>query len=210
MSEQVEPARADIAPDRIADLLWSTDPALNTFMFGAMDVLHRILQCEWPAARGLLCHRQAFFAGQAGAVSGLIIGHTAQEYPANFEAALELQMQSLTEDEAGHLNAALHWMDRLFPVPTDGSFYILELAVAPDAQGEGLAQKLLDAATERALDQGCTHMCLDVAADNAAVAFYQHIGFAVEIETRVPYLANTHGIGLHYHMTRPLEPASCA
>jgi len=210
MAIKVEPAHPDVAPDRIADLLWVTDPALNAFMFGSMDVLHRILQSEWPADRGLLCHRQAFFAGQAGDISGLLVGHTAQEYPVNFEAALTLQTQSLTAEEAGFLDTALHWMDRLFPAPRDGSYYILELAVAPDAQGEGVARKLLDAAQERAVQQGCTHMCLDVAADNAAVEVYQHIGFVTEIETRVPYLADTHAIGLHYHMTRPLKSASCA
>lgn len=210
MSATVEPAQADVAPERIADLLWSTDPALNAFMFGTMDVLHRILESEWPAQRGLLCHRQAFCAKQGGVISGLLVGRTAQEYPANFEAALDLQTQSLTETEACFLNSALHWMDRLFPEPRDSAYYILELAVGPDARGEGVAQKLLDTARERAMEQGCTQMCLDVAADNTAVAFYRHIGFTVEIQTRVPYLAQNYGIGPHYHMTRPLELASCA
>mgnify|MGYP001828661904 FL=1 len=210
MSVRVIPAPPDIAPQRIADLLWSTDPALNGFIFGSMDVLHRILQSEWPATRGMLCHRHAFLAEDHGAISGLLVGHTAAEFPANFEAALELQTQALLEAEALHLREALKWMDRLFPAAREGTYYILELAVAPDAQGVGVAHKLLAAAQVRALGAGCTHLCLDVAADNEAVAFYQHIGFVTEIETRMPYLADTYGIGLHYHMTRPLEPASCA
>jgi len=205
MSSRVMPAPPDIAPQRIADLLWSTDPALNGFMFGSMDVLHRILQCEWPATRGLLCHRYAFLAEDHGAISGLLVGHTAAEYPTNFQAALEMQTQALPEAEAHHLVEALKWMDRLFPAPRDDAYYILELAVALGAQGGGVARKLLDAAQERAREAGCTHLCLDVAADNEAVAFYQHIGFATEIETRVPYLDTVQGIGAHYHMTRAVE-----
>ena len=116
------------------------------------------------------------------------------------------QAQHLATEEAEHLTAAIYWMDRLFPTPREGSYYVLELAVSEAAQGEGLAKILLKAALNRALEKGCTSICLDVAADNAAVAFYQHLGFQVEIETCVPYLAQAQAIGLHYHMVRGLEP----
>ena len=65
---------------------------------------------------------------------------------------------------------------------------------------KGLAKILLDAGMVRARDEGCDQICLDVSADNPAVAFYEHLGFVTEVETRVPHLDETRGIGIHYHM----------
>ena len=201
----VQPACATVPLQALADLLWNTDPLLNGYMFGSMAVARKIIASEWPAERGLLCHKQAFTAMEGDVLLGLLIGHTSREYGANFEAAMVLQTAALTEPEAQHLTQALYWMDRLFPTPRDDSYYVLEFSIAPEAQGGGLARHLLDAAEARACASGCRHICLDVAADNEAVGFYQHIGFEVEIETRVPFLHDTHGIGPHLHMVRNLD-----
>ena len=204
MTYAARPADAAIPPDHLADLLWNTDPKLNAFMFRTRETLLDILRAEWPETRGLLCHRHAFTVMDGASVLGLMVGHTAAEYGANFEAAQEIQMRHLSQDDAGYLAKALFWMDRLFPTPRADSYYILELSTAASAQGSGIASHLLDAAEARAISCGCTHLALDVAADNAAVGFYRHKGFEVEIETRVPHLHETCGIGLHLHMSRPL------
>lgn len=204
MHINVQPAQADTAPEALADLLWNTDPALNSFMFRTREVLHLVLACEWPENRGLLCHKHALTVMEGQTVLGLLIGHTAKEYGANFEAAVELQTGKLPQDDKQHMYEALYWMDRLFPTPQDDTFYILELSTAVAAQGLGVASALLGAATERATAQGCRSISLDVAADNAAVDFYRRLGFEVVIETKVPWLAKTAGIGLHYHMVKNL------
>jgi len=204
MAHPVTPADAAIAPEHLADLLWNTDPKLNGFIFRTGETLLDILRAEWPAARGLLCHKQAFTVMDGASVLGLLIGHTAAEYGPNFEAAQEVQAQRLSDADAAHLVAALDWMDRLFPAPRAGAYYILELSIAAAARGMGIASRLLDAAEARARASGCTHVSLDVAADNAAVDFYRHKGFEVDIETRVPWLDQAHGIGLHLHMSRAL------
>lgn len=201
----VIPAPADLRPELLEEHLWNTDPKLNGFMFRSRDVLLDVLRCEWPETRGLLCHAQALVVMDGSSVSGLLIGHTAREYGPNFEAAKTLQMGRLKPDDKEHMDRALDWMDRLFPQPGQGAYYVLELSTAPSARGTGLASDLLDAAERRARDRGCTQLSLDVAADNAAVDFYRHKGFDVEIETRVPYLEKQHGIGLHFHMVRHLE-----
>lgn len=201
-----EPASADLPPEALADLLWRTDPKLNGYMFRTTERLHRILRAEWPEPKGMLCHRNAFTILNAGAVEGLLVGHTSEEWPVSFEASLVVQSRSLSDAEAEQLNAAIHWMDRLFPTPRDGSYYVLELAVADASQGKGLAKLLLEAGMSRAREQRCEQICLDVSADNPAVAFYEHLGFVTEVETRVPYLEENLGIGLHNHMVRGLEP----
>jgi ribosomal protein S18 acetylase RimI-like enzyme len=205
MAITVEPATADLPSDQIADLLWSTDPELWTFLFGTINPLRKVLAYEWPAKRALLSHAFTSVVRDGDTLSGLCTGYSLPDYEANFALAVELQAQAFTDQEAQHLTDALYWMDRLFPTPREHSFYIMELAVAEQAQGSGLARLFLDDAEHRARAVDCTRLSLDVAAKNDAVAFYRHLGFKVEIETRVPFLADHHGIGTHLHMTRSLD-----
>ncbi len=205
MTLLVVPASKSVRPKALADLLWSTDPKLNSYMFGTMDVLHRIIETEWPAEMGLYSHKHAFTAVIQNNISGLLIGYTQEELSANFTFSVEFQGQALNESETEHLHSALHWMDRLFPTPRHGSYYILEFAVSPGMQDAGVATRLLEAARAQAVSKGCTQVCLDVAADNDAVGFYRHMGFRVEVETRIPFLDDRHGIGLHLQMVRDLE-----
>ncbi|WP_271946380.1 GNAT family N-acetyltransferase [Ruegeria faecimaris] len=200
MTVLVQPASKSVPPEALADLLWSTDPKLNGYIFGKMDVLLKIIGTEWPAQLGLYSFKHAFTAMHRGKVAGLLIGHTEEEYAANFDFSVDHQANALGEDEARHLKSALHWMDRLFPAPRQNSYYILEFAVNPDMQGTGIASQLFAIATKRALAGGCNQICLDVAANNEAVSFYEHIGFSVEIESRVPVLDDEHGIRMHLHM----------
>ncbi len=208
MISVVRPASTTASIDNLAELLWSTDPKLNTFMFRDNSTLLKILGREWPSKEGLLSHNQAFVAGDGADFHGVLIGHTAHEYAKNFEASVRLQTEPLENDEAAHLEAALKWMDRLFPAPPDRSHYILEFAISRSARGAGLAAQFMRAAEQRARRSGCKRLCPDVAADNEAVGFYKHIGFEVEIETRVPFLHEKHGIGLHFQMVRNLDDLS--
>lgn len=200
MTVVAESASKGVSPQELADLLWSTDPQLNAYMFDKMSTLHQLIDSEWSGEKGLFSHKQAFTASKDGIIVGLLIGHTDDEYAANFSFSVTNQPMALGDKEAAHMESALHWMDRLFPVPRSGSYYILEFAVSPQAQGTGIAGQLLKAARAQALEQGCAQICLDVAADNEAVGFYRHLGFYTEVETRVPLLDDKHGIGLHLHM----------
>ena len=200
MTVVTEPASKDVSALELADLLWSTDPKLNGYMFGKMPTLHKLIESEWSGEKGLFSHKQAFTASKSSKTVGLLIAHTEDEYAANFNFSLSNQPAALPGKDAAHMEAALHWMDRLFPVPRPDSYYILEFAVSPQAQGEGIAGQLFKAAKAQAFARGCAQICLDVAADNDAVDFYRYLGFHTEVETRVPVLDDEHGIGLHLHM----------
>lgn len=208
MTVVTQSASKDVSPLDLADLLWSTDPKLNGYMFGTMATLKKLIACEWPTGKGLFSHHQAFTATQDGQIVGLLIAHTQEDYAANFAQSLIQQPAALAPKEAAHMQTALHWMDRLFPVPRENSYYILEFAVSPQAQGLGVAAQLFNAAKAQALSKGCAQICLDVAADNDAVGFYQHLGFSTEVETRVPMLDTTHGIGTHLHMVCDISEPS--
>ena len=174
-------------------------------MFGEMSALYKLIESEWSGGKGLFSHKQAFTAMMGDDIVGLLIGFTEDEYAANFEHSVIRQPNALGGKAAAHMQTALHWMDRLFPTPRPGSYYILEFAVSPLAQGAGIAGQLFKAAKDRAIEQGCAQICLDVAADNDAVGFYRHLGFRTEVETRVPVLDDDHGIGPHLHMVSDIS-----
>ncbi|WP_299736568.1 N-acetyltransferase [uncultured Roseobacter sp.] len=117
---------------------------------------------------------------------------------------MRLQPSVLSAAEADHLRDGLIWIDRLFPTPREGAFHIMELAVTSAAQGIGLAKALLSDAVERAAAACCQWLTLDVAAQNSAVGFYRHFGFSVELEKRIPMLAENHEIGTQPHMVRAI------
>ncbi|OYD26294.1 GNAT family N-acetyltransferase [Oceanimonas baumannii] len=55
--------------------------------------------------------------------------------------------------------------------------WILSLAVAPAARGQGLGRKLLQAAVNELERQGCRHIKLTVLPDNPALHLYRSLGF---------------------------------
>jgi len=72
-----------------------------------------------------------------------------------------------------------------FVLPPDSD--VQTIGVAPAAQGSGLGGRLLESLASAARDAGCTHMMLEVRADNvAAITLYERRGF-VTISTRPRY-----------------------
>jgi ribosomal-protein-alanine N-acetyltransferase len=85
-----------------------------------------------------------------------------------------------TEDTATPVGYALAVTDG-----DDDAGYLAELAVAPDAQGEGHGSALLDALVERLRESGVTELRVTVReVDEAARAFYRDRGF--ERRERLP------------------------
>lgn len=62
-----------------------------------------------------------------------------------------------------------------------GAYYITLVAVYAEFRGRGVSQRLLGAASQTALEWGCTSLALDVATDNdTAIAAYTRYGLTVE------------------------------
>ncbi len=63
-----------------------------------------------------------------------------------------------------------------FVLPPDSD--LQTVAVAPHAQGLGLASRMIEALLDTARSAGCTHMMLEVREDNSrAIALYERIGY---------------------------------
>ncbi len=191
-------------PEGLPQLMLAEDPALMRFLFRDAAGLARVLAEEWRRPLALnTCHtmRQLWDGPH---VAGLMNGFPASEYDARLEGSRDSYVAALQGRLGLSPQEALTWMERLYPAPRAGAFYILDLSVAPEAQGRGLGHLLLEAGRAQARSAGCTSLALDVAADQPAVGFYRQQGLVADVETYVPWLHRHHGIGRHLHMVQPL------
>ncbi|SLN33022.1 putative acetyltransferase [Ruegeria meonggei] len=174
------------------------------FLFGTKDRWHRVFAYDWSETSGIVCHKQTCLAMQGQKVAGVLVSHTLEEFDAHFVQTRRRQGETEGPAFRKHLDIAFDLMTQLFPHGLDGSYFVFDLAVSADARHQGIRRNLIDAAIAKAKAAGCVRVCLDVAADNDAVQFYKRIGMQVAVETRVPQLANQHGVGTHLHMVLPL------
>jgi len=185
---------------RLADLIWTVDERLMTFLFGSPDDWHRLFSIDWRAHDGICNHNRSVVAEDGNEIKGVIIGYSADIVEQLFETTLTRWLKDETPAKGKHLEEAFNKMDRLFPHPMEGSFYILDLAVDVNARKLGIGRKLMDWAVSQAKQHGLSALELDVDADNPAVDFYRRLGMYVEVETLVPELSQYHGVERHYHM----------
>jgi ribosomal protein S18 acetylase RimI-like enzyme len=75
-------------------------------------------------------------------------------------------------------------IDAYVPKPTEGAYYINNIAVSPDHHGQGIGGLLLKETTSRAVKAGYQKVELDVTSVNvSAIGFYQSHGFIQESES---------------------------
>ncbi|WP_375254256.1 GNAT family N-acetyltransferase [Yoonia sp.] len=97
------------------------------------------------------------------------------EFDAHFEVSRSRQSQNEKPDFRAHLDRAFGLMEQLFPHGLRGSYLVFDPAVSHTARHQGIGRRLIDVAIAKAKVAGCQNICLDMAADNRAVAFYKRI-----------------------------------
>ncbi|MEO1092037.1 MAG: GNAT family N-acetyltransferase [Pseudomonadota bacterium] len=204
MTITIVPARPEHRFDVVADLVWSVDGPIMRYLFQNERQWQRIVAADWPESKGLVCHGQTVLAVEADAVVGVMVGLAADALDVNAELARDRQTRIVGPSFAAHHQEAQGWLDRVLPHPRENAFYVLALAVTGSARKQGIGRRLMEAAQTKAAALGCSSLCLDVAGDNDALRFYQRLGLVIDVETRVPYLTDNHGIGTHFHMTMPI------
>ncbi len=197
-------AQPDHPPEPVADLIWTVDVALMTFLFGTRDRWRRVFAYDWPAQKGIVCHRQTSLAMRGEETVGVLVSHRPEDFDDHFAHTRARQGQAEGAAFRRHLDHAFDLMEQLFPHPLEGSYFVFDLAVSETARHMGVGRRLLEVAIARGRAAGRTRICLDVAAENDAVRFYQRIGMNIAVETRIPELAEAHGVGVHYHMVLPI------
>lgn len=164
----------------------------------------RVVAYDWPENAGIVCHEQTTLAMRENEILGVLVSHTLDEFDKHFVQTRKRQGQNEGPAFRNHLHAAFNLMAQLFPHEQEGSYFIFDLAASQDARHLGIGRSLIAIAIAKARVAGCKRLCLDVAANNEAVGFYKRIGMHVAVETRVPKLADKHGVGTHLHMVLPL------
>jgi len=186
--------------DRLAELIWTVDENLMAFLFGTPENWHRLFSMDWQADEGIVNHSHSVVAVDSDQILGVLIGYNANIIDRLFEATLSRWLKEEHPAKAEYLEQAFNKMDRLFPHPAEGSFYVLDLAVDVNNRKGGVGRKLMEWAVSQARSQDLSALELDVEADNPAVGFYKKLGMIVEIETLVPEIAKHHDVGRHFHM----------
>ena len=204
MQTQIIPARPNRDENKVAELIWSVDVPLMSYLFHDEETWARLLAVDWPNRSGLVCHARAHLAVNNRQVVGVLVCHDPLTLDEDFEHSMRRWAETEPKEMSGHLETAFSMMDRLFPHPRPNHYYVLDIAVSPSQRNRGLGRRLMATAIDQAKALDRSTICLDVAADNPAVEFYKALGMSLEVETRVPDLDKDHGVGLHYHMTLPL------
>ena len=102
------------------------------------------------------------------------------------ELAQDTRVYLVADGDAGVGGKALDGYAGAFVLAPDSD--VQTIAVRADRQGAGIASTLLSALMARALAAGCTHMMLEVRADNArAIGLYERHGFARISQRRAYY-----------------------
>lgn len=208
MSICIVDAQAEHLAGPIADLIWIVDKPLMTFLFGSRDRWRRVFASDWPESKGIVCHKQMTLAVRNEEILGVLVSHTLEEFDEHFIHTRERQGRNEGAEFRKHLNRAFDLMAQLFPHGLEGSYFVFDLAVSSKARRLGIGRQLLDVAKSKAKEANCDRICLDVAADNDAVQFYIRMGMHVAVETRIPELADRHGVGTHLHMVLPVRDSA--
>lgn len=199
-------ATPQASTERVADLIWTVDPALCSFLFrGDVTTWRELLRTDWSASVGLLSHSHSRIAMVDNQVAGVIVGHDNETLHDHWSVTLERWFESTDPVMRAHLPKSFYYLDLLLPKIPEDVFYVLELAVAGDLQRHGIGTKLMQDAFDRARGEGYQSLMLDVNATSSALDFYRRLGMEVLIETRVPYLACNHGVGQYLRLEKKLH-----
>ncbi|HVO38568.1 MAG TPA: GNAT family N-acetyltransferase [Spirochaetia bacterium] len=171
----IRPAGSADAADIARHILLSA-PLLLPAVFG--PGITGILE-SLAAGRGtLFSHEHALVAVEGGRALGTILGYTgatkAEQDPRTGFALLRF----LGLDMVRRLGTLLRMQSAIGRMDRD-EYYISNVAVSPDRQGQGIGGRLVEAARRGARLRGARAVILDVETDNpGARRLYERLGFS--------------------------------
>ena len=203
MPGAITPGRPEHAK-AAAQLIVSTDEHFFKFCGGGtLDPWLELAQAEWHAIDGIYSYRFGKVLEIDGAVKALVLAFPSQAGA----TAIDWRMTNSRQ-----VMAAQQWQeifDRfsrigpiLFAPAPENSYYVQNIAVAPEFKGKGVGRMLLELVVECARAEGFNSITLDVDATTSAVSFYQKIGFITTNTVELPPL----GMNPHLRMAMSIQP----
>jgi ribosomal protein S18 acetylase RimI-like enzyme len=188
--------------DTVRRLVYETDPHIYDCQFNSdAGLFRKCIMDWWQREDGWYSYHNGTTAVCDNSLVGIQIGFTQSVFRSNTRPAFQYARDIMPDMAYKHYsNICRNYMPFLIPpFPHDG-YYIQNLSVSSEMQTKGVGAMLIEKALQRAAGQGFKSCHLDVYADNPAVEFYRRQGFKIHSETRVPYLEETYGVGVHYRM----------
>jgi len=202
----IQPSSPTIAP-LAAELLYLTMGHTADYLFGGDDPLaaRRTLERLFRVPSTYFSYQYTDTILLSGKVAGLVLA-----YPGKTLSALELPTAWRLLQSVGFA-AFTRFLWRVLPFANikeaeDDEFFISNLAVLPECQGQGLGTAMLAACDQKARERGFTKVSLTVDVENRrAFALYQRTGFQVVSTQQIEPLRRRYGYqGLH-RMVKELE-----
>ena len=92
------------------------------------------------------------------------------------------------------------WVSGYRPPSDTGTFFVWQVAVAPEGRGKHLASRMINHLLARPAQGGVTHLLTTITADNAASwGLFQHLAhiWGAPLERRPFFEQDTHFAGAH-------------
>jgi ribosomal protein S18 acetylase RimI-like enzyme len=206
MPADILPATPDMAP--VASILiYLTLGIMADYLFGmdnAQKAL-RVLESLFQAKSSRFSYRYTEVVSLSGKVAGLAI-----TYPARLIKTLELPLAIRLFQVSG-ISGFYQFVRRVQPLlgikeAENDEYFIDNIAVLPEQQGQGLGKLMLDQIEKRAREQGFDKVSLTVDKDNEhAIAWYLKTGFDVVQTVEIEQLRRRFGYAGYHRMLKVLK-----
>lgn len=184
-----------------AQLIHSTSPEYLTYIHlddESTSIDH--LAHHWASEEGFFSHRLASSIVENNELLGIELGYPAAKKgdlsPGFLNEAISFFADSRAKNVLFRLRDTNSY---IFPAAPNSSYYIQNLAANPAAQGRGIGKRLLEQAFEKTRNLDLSSCYLDVASNNPAIQFYEHMGMKIIGESRIYFLEEA-GVPSYYRM----------
>lgn len=190
--------------DSISRLVYQSVHELMDFMFGSEAQADRVLKNLLRRSSGQFGYRYLSVLSDDDAMVGVVLGYGREQFlQAELPGAINM-LKAAPLTTWWHLFTTVNKaLSGYVPPPSEGAFYINNIAVDASARGKGYGTELLARVVEDARQQGFRSLELDVTHINdGAIRFYQRNGFTVVSESGSEALFQRHRLPILKRMRR--------
>jgi len=160
-----------------ARLVIQTAPAFLPAVFGPLAP--RLVARCFAGKGNLLSHEHAVILEQGGRVAGLALGYSHDEVRGQVAPVVRAFLGLVGAGVVGYIGRLLA-LRRYLANPEKGEYYLCNIAVYPEFQGQGGGALLLAEMDRRARAAGCSWIVLDAEQENeSAIELYRRVGYGI-------------------------------
>ncbi|WP_434145673.1 GNAT family N-acetyltransferase [Photobacterium leiognathi] len=188
--------------DALIHCIYDSSHELMQFMFGDKATAFAVLRKLYSHSSGLFSYRFGWTYSQHNEIKGAVLGYSRHQLKQQeFMGAIQLLMAMPLTLKAHLLTTVRNALEGYVPLPSEGAFYINNIAVCESARGQGIGTAILDALCLQLKQQGYRYIELDVTECNqGAIRFYNDYGFTQVSQSGSEELNQQHGLPILLRM----------